>query len=136
MSKWQVITNLEDMDSHCVSLKVDDSLAPLRAFFFEAAEARYPDIIEAALQGVGSGFNSAGVMFPGDLDVSEKPIPPDMVEVYDPFDSIQIPRVLFLRVLLEVAETSLKVRQQRGKVPPDWERKMEEVLTALHATVG
>ena len=45
-------------------LKINDNLAPLRAFFFEAPESAYRSIIEAACSGVGSGFNSAGVIFP------------------------------------------------------------------------
>jgi len=113
-------------------LKINDNQAPLRAFFFEAPESAYPRIIEAACRGVGSGFNSAGVIFPDDLDEDDEPIAPNMVEVYDPIDSVEIPKTTFWLLLLDVAETTLRVREQ---VAYEWKQKMQEAITRLRAVL-
>lgn len=119
-----------------VALKVDSSLAPLRAFFFEAPEEAYPRLIEAALGEVGAGFNSAGVIFPDDLDEDEEPMAPDMVELYDPIATVQIPKRVFWQILLNVAERSLLVRQQRGDASFRWEHSMQRGITKLRAALN
>ena len=88
--QWKIITIPEGLDSRCIRLQVDESLAPLSAFFFLASESDYPRIIESALQGVGSGFDSGGVTFPNDLDEYDEPMDTQMVELYDPISTIQI----------------------------------------------
>lgn len=139
MFQWKIIT-LPTKETPLVRLKIqalssngNDNLAPLRAFFFEAPESAYPRVIYAACSGVGSGFNSAGVIFPDDLDEDDEPIAPNMVEVYDPIDSVEIPKTTFLLMLLDVAETTLKVREQDPEVAYEWKQKMQEAITRLRA---
>ena len=134
MFQWKIMT-LPTKDTPPYRLKINDNMAPLRAFFFEAPESAYPRIIEAACSGVGSGFNSAGVIFPDDLDEDDEPIAPNMVEVYDPLDSVEIPKTTFLLVLLDVAETTLKIREQGADVAYEWKQKMQEAITRLRAVL-
>ena len=134
MFQWKIIT-LPTKEVPPVRLKINDNFAPLRAFFFEAPESAYPRIIEAACSGVGSGFNSAGVIFPDDLDEDDEPIAPNMVEVYDPIDSVEIPKTTFWLVLLDVAETTLRVREQGAEVAYEWKEKMQEAITRLRTVL-
>jgi hypothetical protein len=129
--KWQVIANVEDANCRYIQLEIAEDFAPLRSFFFEASESEYPRIIESALKGVGSGFNSAGVTFSGDLDEGDEPIASEMVEIYDPLNSIQIPKITFMQVLLDVAEATLAIRQECGNASDQWEEQMKKAITAL-----
>jgi hypothetical protein len=133
--RWQVIT-LPKGEPRTIALKVDSSLAPLRAFFFEAPEEAYPRLIEASLREVGAGFNSAGVIFPNDLDEDEEAMASDMVEIYDPIATVQIPKRLFWQILLNVAQKSLFVRRQRREAPFRWKQKMQKSISKLRAAVS
>lgn len=132
---WKIIATHGESGRYC-QLDVPDDFAPLRAFFFEVSELDYPSIIECSLKGIGSGFNFVGVIFPGDLHESDDPIDGEMVEIYDPFSSIQIPKTTFLRLLQEVAETTLRIMRECGKSTEDFDRRMLKTLFDLRLTIG
>lgn len=131
-AQWTVVASSDERRS--AALRTTDEFAPLRAFFWEAPDASYPEMIRAARDGVGRGFDGAGVTFAGDLDEADKDdLEPDQVEVYDPMAQIVLARTEFLRALLEVGRMVLQVRRQRGTADADWEREMTDELAALEA---
>lgn len=132
-TNWKLIFNPAD-DSNRVKLVVDESLAPLRAFFFELTDSSYPEVIGAALTEVGSGFDNAGVNFAGDLYPGDEPMDEDMVEVYSQDQEVRIPRQDFLRVLLEVGRARVSIQQSRRK--SEWTTEMHEALSALEEAIA
>lgn len=97
----------------------------------------YPRVIEAAVQEVGSGFNSVGVNFPGDYDewdISQHgEIPADMVQLYNHgFGETSMPRVTFYTILCAFAERLLQLPDQ----PADWREAMQAALAKLRAKMA
>ncbi|RPD49731.1 hypothetical protein DNI29_02720 [Hymenobacter sediminis] len=98
--------------------------------------ACYPEVIEAAVRGVGSGSNAVGVTFPGDLDefdlTERSPIHADAVEIYcHSFPDEVLLRATFYHVLLAVGEQLLECHSQ----PAEWRTALRAALQKLRAKI-
>lgn len=135
---WSIIKRIEGRKFY-IELKVDEKhLQTLGSFFAFLPESDYPGIVEKAIQGIGHDRYGTGIGFPSYLDncdLSHRPMPPNMMEVYDPMDGIQIPQSTFFQILLEVGEALLSVKKEIGDTSKEWEEKMEKVLAALRLKV-
>lgn len=127
--EWNVVPGDE---RRTVNVDVSsEDWAPLRALFFSVPESRYPRLIEASLAGVGATFDEVGVTFPGDLDPGDDSVPAGSVEVFDPVAEAVIPSSTFLRVLLKVAQESLRIRDQRSRISDGDAEALQSQIAAL-----
>lgn len=116
---------------------IQDVNAPWVFFFTGVSIADYPQVIEAAVQGVGSGFNAVGVNFPADLDdwdIEERggTIPDNAVEIYhQDFGTTIMPQVTFYTILQAFAERML----ERPGQPAAWYQAMQAALMKLRTKV-
>lgn len=114
---WRVAANAPGARRAASIVLTDERYAPLRAFFFAMPDERCARVVEAALDDVGVGFDGEGVVFAGDLDPDDEPLPQHEVEIYDPMTELRMPKQEFLEVLLEVAEIVLAACEE--KADPD-----------------
>ena len=73
----------------------DESLWMVAAFFNEIPDRGLIEVMEAMLNGVGSGFNDVGCMFPGDLDPWEEPFEGVLFYLYSQDDVIIDEKTLY-----------------------------------------
>jgi hypothetical protein len=124
---------------HVAGLRVEDTASPQAvwpSFFNGLPMARYPDVIEAAVLEVGSGWNAVGVIFPSDLDefdlTQRAPLPADSVEIYcQSFPEEVMPRATFYQVLLAFSEHLL----ERPGQPGEWYATLRAALQKLRAKI-
>ena len=127
-------------ERHIGGLRVEDTASPQAmwpAFFNGLPLARYPEVVEASVQEVGSGLNAVGVTFPSDLDefdlAQREPIPADSVEIYcQSFPEEVMPRTVFYQVLLALGEQLV----QRPGQPGEWYTASRAALQKLRAKMG
>lgn len=135
--QWDVV----DSTSTTYGLQVvdrQDANAPWTFFFTSVSLDAYPQMMEAAAQGIGYGSNAVGVTFPADLDewnIQERgeELPAGTVEIYHhDFGSAILPQATFYAILQVVAERLLA----RPNQSTNWCAAMRTALAQLQTKLA